>query len=288
MKFKDTFFSNNLSINCRGSLLDLSSPVIMAILNVTPDSFFDGGRYSQKTDLEQRIDEIISQGADIIDVGGFSSRPGAKIIDADEELKRLRPAVELIRKRSPDIPVSIDSYRRNVVEKLFFEFGVDIINDITAAEGDPELSEFAAEQHLPYIIMHMKGLPLSMQDNPEYKDVVNDLLDIFDKKIVKLHSKGLNDIIIDPGFGFGKTLNHNYEILSALEVFKSFEIPILAGLSRKSMIYKFLETNPDSALNGTTALNMFALTKGVNILRVHDVKEARQTLSLFNKLKGIE
>ncbi len=287
MEFKDTFFSNNLSINCRGSLLDLSSPALMAILNVTPDSFFDGGRYSRKSELEERIDVIISQGADIIDVGGFSSRPGAEIIDADEELKRLRPALEIIRKKSPDIPVSIDSFRRNVVESLFSEFGIDMINDITAADGDPELLDFAAENHIPYIIMHMKGKPQNMQKNPDYEDVVNELLSFFDKKIVKLLEKGLNDIIIDPGFGFGKSLEHNYQILAALEVFKSFEVPVLAGLSRKSMIYKFLESDPEGALNGTTALNMFALNKGANILRVHDVKEARQTISLFRKLNEI-
>ncbi len=287
MEFKDTFFSNNLSINCRGSLLDLSSPALMAILNVTPDSFFDGGRYSRKSELEERIDVIISQGADIIDVGGFSSRPGAEIIDADEELKRLRPALEIIRKKSLDIPVSIDSFRRNVVESLFSEFGIDMINDITAADGDPELLDFAAENHIPYIIMHMKGKPQNMQKNPDYEDVVNELLSFFDKKIVKLLEKGLNDIIIDPGFGFGKSLEHNYQILAALEVFKSFEVPVLAGLSRKSMIYKFLESDPEGALNGTTALNMFALNKGANILRVHDVKEARQTISLFRKLNEI-
>ena len=288
MDFKDTFFSRNLSINCKGSLVDFSTPKVMAIVNLTPDSFYDGGRYSKLDKLAERIDTVIKEGADIIDIGGFSSRPGAKYIDAKEEIKRLRPALELIRGKDSGISVSVDTFRREVAELLNTEFGIEVINDITAGDGDPELVEFAVEQSIPYIIMHMQGTPETMQENPEYEDVVNDLLSFFDKKIVELQSKGLKDIIIDPGFGFGKSMDNNYEILSSLEVFRAFEVPIMIGLSRKSMIYNFLETKVNEALNGTTALHMYALNKGVNILRVHDVKEARQTISLNIKLNEIE
>ncbi|MCK4921783.1 MAG: dihydropteroate synthase [Bacteroidales bacterium] len=288
MDFKDTFFSRNLSINCKGSLVDFSTPKVMAIVNLTPDSFYDGGRYSKLDKLAERIDTVIKEGADIIDIGGFSSRPGAKYIDAKEEIKRLRPALELIRGKDSGISVSVDTFRREVAELLNTEFGIEVINDITAGDGDPELVEFAVEQSIPYIIMHMQGTPETMQENPEYEDVVNDLLGYFDRKIVELQSKGLKDIIIDPGFGFGKSMDNNYEILASLEVFQAFEIPLMVGLSRKSMIYNFLETTSDNALNGTTALHMYALHKGVNILRAHDVKEARQTISLHNKLNEIE
>ncbi|MCF8381932.1 MAG: dihydropteroate synthase [Bacteroidales bacterium] len=288
MGFKDTFFSRNLSINCKGSLLDLSRPKLMAILNITPNSFFDGGRYTKPDLMSARIDTIINEGADIIDIGGFSSRPGASYIDANEELKRLRPALELIRRKKADAIVSVDSFRKEVVETLNSEFGIDIINDITAGEGEPELVDYAIDHNIPYIIMHMQGNPENMQNNPVYDNVVNDIMTFFDKKIVELKLKGLKDIIIDPGFGFGKSLDHNFELLASLEAFRAFELPLLAGLSRKSMISKFLNINSDLALNATTALNMYALTKGANILRVHDVKEGMECIALFIKLNEME
>lgn len=260
----------------------------MAILNLTPDSFYDGGKYNHLDALSARIDTIISEGADIIDIGGFSSRPGASYIDKNEEIRRLRPALELIRRKKNGMIVSVDSFRKEVVESLDKEFGIDIINDITAGNGDPGLAEYAIENSIPYIIMHMQGNPETMQKNPRYENVTNELLNFFDNKIVELLYRGMKDIIIDPGFGFGKTLNDNYKLLSSLEAFRAFELPLMAGLSRKSMIYNLLETNADMAQNGTTALNMYALTKGANILRVHDVKEARETLSLFIKLNETE
>jgi dihydropteroate synthase len=280
MEFKDTFFSRNLSINCSGKLIDLTFPKIMAILNLTPDSFYDGGKYTETSDLHKRIDTIYHEGADIIDLGGFSSRPGASEISQETEIERLRPALEYTRKNYPDLPVSIDTFRLGTAKKLYNDYGIDIINDITGGDGDPDLINFAAEKKLAYVIMHMKGNPKNMQKNPEYKDVVNELLDYFDQKNQQFLKAGINDVIIDPGFGFGKTTEHNFTLLSALETFKSFELPVLVGISRKSMIYKSLNIDPENSLNGTTALHMYALQKGANILRVHDVAEAKETIRL--------
>ena len=257
----------------------------MAILNLTPDSFYDGGKYREAPELKKRIDSIYQEGADIIDIGGFSSRPGAREISMDTELGRLRPALEYIRKHYPDLPVSVDTFRSGTAKKLHKDYGIDIINDITGGDGDPELVNFAAENKLPYVVMHMKGNPENMQENPDYKDVVNELLDYFDQKNQEFLKAGLHDIIIDPGFGFGKTLEHNFTLLSALEVFKSFELPVMVGVSRKSMIYKSLNINPDKSLNGTSALHMYALQKGANLLRVHDVTEAKEVIELYKLLK---
>ncbi len=284
MGFKDTFFSRNLSINCRGNLLDLSSPKIMGILNVTPDSFYDGGKYIVKRAIRKRVKEMVEEGADIIDVGAFSSRPGATYISMEEELDRLIPALEVIRELYPDLPVSVDTFRAETARKITESYGVDIINDITAGEEDSGMLDFIAENNIPYIMMHMKGRPETMQKAPEYEDVVNEVLTFLERKVNDLTDRGVNDIIVDPGFGFGKTIQHNYALLSGLEVFRALEAPILIGISRKSMTYKYLGTGPESALNGTTALHMYALVKGANILRVHDVREAVEVKKLFEKL----
>jgi dihydropteroate synthase len=282
---KDTFFSGKHSLNCRGKLLDLSRPAVMGILNVTTDSFYDGGKYIDPESITARISKIISEGADIIDVGAMSTRPGSQPLPLDLEYARLAEVVGLIRKNHSDIPISIDTYRPVVARKIIKEFGADIINDISAGGTDEKMFEVVTELNVPYILMHMQGDPGTMQKNPQYVDVIDEVLLFLAEKVSRLRRSGVNDIIIDPGFGFGKTLDNNYELLAHLNVFQSLELPILVGISRKSMISKFLNTSPENALNATTALNMFALTKGGNILRVHDVKEAVETRDLFCKLK---
>ncbi len=288
MAFKDTFFSRNLSINCRGELMDLTVPKVMGILNVTPDSFYDGGRYTDKAGIESRVRKMVDEGTDIIDIGGYSSRPGAEDISAKEELSRLLPAIEVVRRLFPNIPVSVDSYRTEVIRRVSEDFEIDIINDITGGNGDPEMFDLVASWKLPYIMMHMQGTPRTMQEKPTYSDVVNDIMMFFAGRLETLIDKGVNDVILDPGFGFGKTLEHNYMLLASLEVFRSFGMPLMAGISRKSMTYKLLDIDKSEALNGTTALHMYALTKGVSVLRVHDVKEAVETVKLFKFLHNME
>lgn len=286
MDFKDTFFSRNLSINCRGSLIDLSNPVIMAILNMTPDSFFDGGKYTNSSVLKERIKSIVEEGADILDIGGFSSRPGSAEVSIKEELERLKPAFEIIRTEYPELLVSIDTYRAEVARTLHETYQIDIINDITGGEKNPDLLLFSKENNLPYIIMHMQGTPETMQKKPEYKDVVNEILNYFNQKVEYFRESGIKDIIIDPGFGFGKTTAHNYEILRNLDTLNLLELPVMVGISRKSMIYKTLNNTPDEALNGTTVLHTLALINGASLLRVHDVKEAREAIELVRAYKG--
>ncbi len=285
LKPKDTFFSEKHSLNCRGRLIDLSRPAIMGILNVTSDSFYDGGKYLDAKAVSQKVSQMVSEGADILDIGAMSTRPGSLPIPEDLEIKRLSETIEIIRKQYPEIPISIDTFRVSVAGKIFQEFDADIINDITAGGQSEEMFHLVAELKVPYIIMHMQGDPQNMQKDPVYKDVVDEVLLFLAEKTYRLRKAGVNDIVIDPGFGFGKTVDHNYQLLAHLNVFRSLELPILAGLSRKSMIYRFLNTDPDVALNGTTALNMFALSQGSNILRVHDVKEAVETRDLFLKLR---
>ena len=269
----------NTTINCRSKLLDLGEPKIMGILNVTPDSFYDGGVYRQKDAILRSVDKMIEQGAHIIDVGGMSSRPGAEIIGVSEELKRVLEPLELIRKRHPKQILSIDTVHSQVA-KSCLEIGVHIVNDISAGNIDPAILDIPTQFGAPYIMMHMKGKPKDMQQNLTYVDPVLDILDFFTQKVGVLREKGIVDIIIDPGFGFGKSIQHNYQILHQLKSLKVLGLPILAGLSRKSMIYKVLESDPASALNGTTALHMIALLNGADILRVHDVKEAAETIRL--------
>jgi dihydropteroate synthase len=281
---KDTFFSGKHSLNCRGKLLDLSRPAIMGILNVTSDSFYDGGKYLEAGAIMNRVSQMISEGADILDIGAMSSRPGSQPLPEETEIMRLTQAMGLIRADYPEIPISIDTYRPKVAQKMITEFNADIINDITAGGETEEMFEVVRELKVPYIIMHMQGDPHTIQKKPHYKDVVDEILFFLAEKTLRLRKIGINDIVIDPGFGFGKTLEHNYQILSNLDVFRSLELPILTGISRKSMITGLIHSDPENALNGTTALNMFALTKGSNILRVHDVKEAVETRNLFYKL----
>ena len=283
MQAKDTFFSRKSTINCNGELIDLSEPKVMGILNITPDSFYDGGKFSSLDKIINQVTEMIENGCDIIDVGAYSSRPGAKEVSVDEEIKRLSPVLEKIREEYPDMIISVDTFRSEVARKVVNEFNVDIINDISAGDLDERMFDTIAELKVPYIIMHMKGTPDNMQENPRYENVVKEVMYYFSEKVEKLKLMGVNDIIIDPGFGFGKTIEHNYQLLKHLDDFKIFELPLLVGVSRKSMIYKFLEVSPEMALNGTTIVHTLALLGGADILRVHDVKEAKEAIQLTNK-----
>jgi len=280
MDFKDTFFSKKTTLNCRGRLLDLSTPLIMGILNITPDSFYDGGRYADEEQIARRVDQLISEGADIIDVGGYSSRPGASDVTAAEEMKRISKALKYIRKQYPEAIISVDTFRSEIAKNVIEEYQADIINDITAGLADPLMLKTVAAHKVPYIMMHMKGTPATMQVNPEYDDLLNEIIGFFNERISEAMASGINDIIIDPGFGFGKTIEHNYQLLRNLKVFSVFQLPVMVGISRKSMIYKYLGNSPEESLNGTTVLNTIALLNGANLLRVHDVKEARETIEL--------
>ncbi len=280
MDFKDKFFSIKFTLNCKGKLVDLSTPKIMGILNVTPDSFYDGGRYTGEDVILQQVDKMLEEGADFIDIGAYSSRPGADDISTHEELKRLEMALRPVRKKYPGILISVDTFRSDVAERVVKDFEVDIINDISGGNADEKMFDTITALQIPYIIMHMKGIPENMQKNPEYGDVVKEIFMFFSEKLHKLHMLGVNDIIIDPGFGFGKTIEHNYRILSQLDSFRMFELPMVVGVSRKTMIYKTLNITPNDALNGTTVLHTISLLNGANILRVHDVKEAKQAIKL--------
>ncbi|MHB1146232.1 MAG: dihydropteroate synthase [Lutibacter sp.] len=273
------------SINCNGTLIDLSSPKVMGILNCTPDSFFDGGKYNDSTAIVNQVEKMLSEGATFIDIGAYSSRPGAKHISEEEELNRILPVIKLLISEFPAILISVDTFRSNVAEQCAHH-GACIINDISAGDMDLNMFPVIAKLQIPYIIMHMQGTPQNMQKNPVYNDVVSDVLYYFSKKIAELHKLGLNDIIADVGFGFGKTISHNYQLLKHLELFKNLEVPMLAGLSRKGMLYKPLGITAEFALNTTTAANTVALLNGASILRVHDVKEAVETVkivALLNK-----
>jgi len=285
MEAKDTFFSKKYLINCRGSLLDLSQPRIMGVLNVTPDSFYDGGRYFQEKAISEQLDKLIAGGADIIDVGGYSSRPGADHIPVSEERDRIRPVLDLIRKKHPGLIVSVDTFRAEIAREVVEDYQVDIINDISAGEMDPPIFDAIAELQVPYIMMHMKGTPQDMKERAHYEDMMKEIMDYFSGKYDQLRKLGVNDIILDPGFGFGKTVQHNYQLLYNLNQFKIFELPVMVGISRKSMIYKTLDITPDESLNGTTVLNTIALMNGANILRVHDVKEAREVIKLVERYR---
>ena len=274
-----------LYINVNGRLMDLSEPQVMGILNVTPDSFYAGSRSETEKDIVMRLHQIISEGASIIDIGGYSSRPNAEHISAEEEMNRLRNGLEIIRKHSPNAVVSVDTFRADVAKMCVEEYGVAIINDISAGQMDEQMFPTIAKLGVPYIIMHMKGTPQDMQVSPKYDHFLKEIFYYFSEKVQKLRDLGVKDIIIDPGFGFGKTLEHNYELMNHLEEFSLFELPLLVGVSRKSMIYKLLGTTPEEALNGTTALHTIALLKGTNILRVHDVKEAVESIKIVQKMK---
>jgi len=243
-----------ITLNCKGQLLSLEKPIVMGILNVTPDSFYDGGQYTANSAILQQTEKMLTAGAKVIDIGGMSSRPGAEIIEIEEELRRVIPAIEAIMKIFPDTIISIDTIR-SVVAKAAVEAGASIINDISAGKLDDNFYQTVADLDVPYILMHMLGKPKNMQDKPVYEDISLTVLDFFIKEVGKLRKLGIKDIILDPGFGFGKTIDHNYQMLNKLHTFQILDLPILAGISRKSMLYKFLGIPPQSALNGTTALN---------------------------------
>ena len=273
-------------INIRGELIDLSRPVVMGILNITPDSFFDGGKYETEREIIERCEKITAEGAAIIDLGAYSSRPGAVEVTADDEWRRVENALIIIRKSFPDAYLSLDTFRSQIAKKAVEEYGVDIINDIYGGEADDRMFETVGKLKVPYILMHMQGTPQTMQVNPQYKDVVAEISLFFSKKVNQLHSYGVNDIILDPGFGFGKALQHNYTILARLKEFKLHNLPLCVGVSRKSMIHKLLDITADDSLNGTTVTNTVALINGANILRVHDVKEAVESINLVSQLTG--
>ena len=275
-----------LFINVNGKLMDLSEPQVMGILNVTPDSFYAGSRGVTNGYILDRCQQILDEGASIIDIGAYSSRPNAQHISAEEEMSRLRTGLELIRKHHPEAIVSVDTFRADIARMCVEEYGVAIINDISAGNMDEQMFSTIARLGVPYIIMHMKGTPQNMQENPHYNHFLKEIFYYFSEKVQKLRDLGAKDIIIDPGFGFGKTIEHNYELMNHLEEFHLFELPILVGISRKSMIYRLLGITPEEALNGTTALNTIALTKGAHILRVHDVKEAVETIRIVEKMKA--
>lgn len=273
-----------MTINCKGNLLDLSTPKVMGILNITPDSFFDGGKYKTDADFLKQTEKMLMEGAAIIDVGAYSSRPNAVFVSEAEEIERLTPIVALLVKQFPDIILSIDTFRAEVA-KAAIENGAAIINDIAAGLLDDNMLNVIAETKVPYIMMHMRGTPQTMATLTHYDDIVKEMIFYFSERIAAARSLGINDIIIDPGFGFAKTLEQNYEVLQKLELFQMLEVPLLSAVSRKSMIYKLLETSPQEALNGTTFLNTVSLMKGAKILRVHDVKEAVECITLFEALQ---
>ncbi len=273
-----------MTINCKGELIDLSSPKVMGILNTTPDSFFDGGKYKNEKEILSHVEKMLIDGATFIDVGAYSSRPGADHVSEAEEMKRILPIVELLITNFATINLSIDTFRSNVA-KACIASGASIINDISAGLMDDNMLKTVGSLKVPYVMMHMKGTPQNMMQHTNYENLITDITYYFSERIEVARVQGINDIIIDPGFGFSKTLEQNYELLNSLEILNSINLPILAGLSRKSMIYKLLKTDAEKALNGTTALNMIALNKGVKILRVHDVKEAMECVNLANQLQ---
>jgi dihydropteroate synthase len=274
-----------MTINCKGQLIDLITPKVMGILNVTPNSFFDGGKYKNGSDMLSQVEKMLNDGATFIDIGAYSSKPNAEFVSEAEELQRIVPIVQLILKHFPETLISIDTFRSEVA-KVCIENGAAIINDISAGNLDAKMMETIAKYNVPFIMMHLRGTPQTMQSMTNYENIVKEILFYFSERIAKARSYGINDLIIDPGFGFAKTLEQNYEVLQKMELFEILELPLLAGFSRKSMIYKTLQTSADEALNGTTVLNTVALSKGAKILRVHDVKEAMECVSLFNKMKA--
>ena len=272
-----------MTINCKGTLIDISTPKVMGILNITPDSFFDGGKYKNVSDILSQTEKMLIEGATFIDVGAYSSRPGATHISEEKELKRIVPVIELLIQNFPDIIISVDTFR-SIVAKETINSGAAIINDISGGNMDKNMFDTVAKLQVPYIIMHMLGTPQNMQENPEYKDVTHNLISFFADKINQLHQLRVNDIIIDVGFGFGKTIHHNFELLKNLALFKNLDAPILAGISRKSMLYKTLDISAKEALNATTSANTIALLNGANILRVHDVKEAVEAVKIVEQI----
>lgn len=272
-----------MTINCKGSLIDLSTPRVMGILNVTPDSFYDGGKYTQDTSILKRVETILEQGATFIDLGAYSSRPGAKEVSLEEEIQRSVPITKLILKHFPHAMISVDTFRAEVARRNI-ENGASMINDISGGLLDPDMLSTVGELQVPYILMHMKGNPKNMQENTQYRNMMKELLYYFSERIAEARAHKVNDIIIDPGFGFSKSLDQNYELMAKLDLLHILKLPLFVGISRKSMLYNLLETDAQHALNGTTSLNTLALSKGAHILRVHDVKEAVECVKIHQMI----
>lgn len=272
-------------INVNGSLLDLSGPCVMGILNITPDSFYAGSRMQTEAEIAARAQQILDEGARIIDIGAYSFRPNAENVSPREEMERLRMGLEILRKTQPGAVISVDTFRADVARMCVEEYGVAIINDIAAGEMDADMFRTVVELNVPYIMMHMQGTPQNMQQHPHYDNLLKEVFLYFAQKVQQLRDLGMKDIILDPGFGFGKTVEHNYELLAHLEEFRVFELPLLVGISRKSMIYRLLGNTPQDALNGTTVLDTICLLKGADILRVHDVREAVETVKIVEAMR---
>jgi dihydropteroate synthase len=281
------YLKSRQTMNIRGKLIEVTKPMIMGILNVTPDSFYDGGRYVTTQKIQEKIEKMISEGADIIDIGGMSTRPGAEAISAKEEIDRIVPTLDIIRNYQDKIIISVDTYHSETARFALEKYPVGMINDITGGQYESSMYDIIAGYNIPYVLMHMQGMPGDMQKKPQYNDVVSEIIHFFSGRIEKLRYAGVHDIIIDPGFGFGKTQKHNYEILNNLSKFKIFELPLLVGVSRKSMVHRVLQITADEAINGTSVLHTVALLNGAGILRVHDVKEAVQTIQIVRTLKNI-
>lgn len=280
------FLKRKNSITVGKETIDFTLPIVMGIINLTPDSFYDGGKMQDEKVLLSSVEQMVEDGVSIIDIGGVSTRPGAKMISTKEELDRLLPAIQAIRKSFPKIPISVDTFRSWVAVRVIDEIGPIIVNDISGGSLDSKMFETIGKLDVPYILSHIQGTPQTMQEEPSYDDVVKEISSYFSEKVKKLTREGVNNIIIDPGFGFGKNLNHNYELLNRLDSFKVFQLPVMVGLSRKSMIWKALEIQPETALNGTTVANTMALLGGADILRVHDVKEAVEAVKIFSEIKA--
>lgn len=274
----------NKSININGKLLELDTPIVMGIVNATPDSFYSDSRKKTITDAVSQAETILNEGGTIIDVGGQSTSPTSKMMSAAEELERVSSVLKEIRKQFPNAVISIDTFYSHVAQVAVEEYGVNIINDISAGQIDDKMFETVAKLNVPYILMHMLGTPQTMQKHTNYKNLIKDIFYYFSQKVSQLNQLGVSDIIIDPGFGFSKTIDQNYKLMANLKYFDIFELPILVGISRKTMIYKLLNTTPSESLNGTSALNTFALNAGANILRVHDVKQAVECIKIYDKI----
>ena len=280
------FLKRKNSINLGGELIDFTIPVVMGVVNVTPDSFYDGGKMQDEKVMLSAVEKMVVQGVSIIDIGAVSTKPGSQMASTKIELGRLLPAVQSIRKNFPKIPLSIDTFRSWVAVRVIDEIGPIIVNDISGGTLDSKMFETIGKLKVPYILSHILGTPRNMQENPQYEDIIKDISTYFSEKVKRLTKLGVTDVILDPGFGFGKTLEHNFELLNRLDSFKVFQLPVMAGLSRKSMIWKALEVNPEEALNGTTVANTMALLGGADILRVHDVKEAVEAVKIFCEIKA--
>lgn len=282
---KDTFFCPKRTLNLRGKIMNLSSPLVMGIINITPDSFYDGGKFQSTWQVVKHAEQLLSEGAAILDLGAASTKPGAELVTAAEEKERLLPVIKGILRRFPEAILSIDTYNSETAI-MAIEEGAHMINDISAGNIDAAMFDTIARLQVPYVIMHMQGTPANMQQNPVYKDMIKEISAFFSERTQRLNQMGVNDIIIDPGFGFGKTIEQNYQLLNQLDFFRVFDLPVLVGVSRKSMINRVLGTTPEDALNGTTVLNTIAAQKGASILRVHDVRQAMEAVKIVEMLKS--